>query len=251
MCVLWGVWGRQEGSVPKYKCPKSYLGPNVSLCTIFLDCISAYFEKRQKFTPGDIPDNSPGQWQGSPTSPLLLLLLPKTQQCPPYSQITAGPHTTLHATSSMFWFIWCGMHLGIVSGLVPGMYCLFIWCMCACVLRLCSLHVSVHLVRWYGVAALAVVWYSGMVWCGTVWLVRLTLRTMGEIRDKPQKEGETPLLAKLSNSQTIASNKLFLTYSLNIFTTMTKYGVQLCDVLQFAVCNVLNAMYYYTKCAKG
>ena len=99
LCVCCGGYevGRR-GSVPKYKCPKSYLGPSVSLCTIFLDCISAYFEKRQKFTPGDIPDNSPGQWQGSPTSPLLLLLLPKTQQCPPYSQITAAPHTTLHTT---------------------------------------------------------------------------------------------------------------------------------------------------------
>ena len=99
LCVCCGGYevGRR-GSVPKYKCPKSYLGPSVSLCTIFLDCISAYFEKRQKFTPGDIPDNSPGQWQGSPTSPLLLLLLPKTQQCPPYSQITGAPHTTLHAS---------------------------------------------------------------------------------------------------------------------------------------------------------
>ena len=42
-----------------------------------------------------------------------------------------------------------------------------------------------------------------------VWLGRLTLCTMGGIGDKPQKEGETPLLAshlaKLSNSQTIAS----------------------------------------------
>ena len=33
---------------------------------------------------------------------------------------------------------------------------------------------------------------------------------MAGIRDKPQKEGETPLLAKLSNCQIIAS-KLFLT----------------------------------------
>ena len=61
----------------------------------------------------------------------------------------------------------------------------------------------------YGVVRCGTVWY-GLVWSGTVWLVRLTLRTMGEIRDKPQKEGETPLLAKLSNSQTIAS-QLFLT----------------------------------------
>ena len=59
--------------------------------------------------------------------------------------------------------------------------------------------VLVHLVEWS--------WYctsSLSQPLSRVDLVRLTLLTMPDFGDKPQKEGETPLLAKLSNSQTLA-----------------------------------------------
>ena len=59
---------------------------------------------------------------------------------------------------------------------------------------------------WYCTSSLCQVYKPAL---SRVDLVRLTLLTMPDFGDKPQKEGETPLLAshlaKLSNSQTIAS----------------------------------------------
>ena len=91
----------------------------------------------------------------------------------------------------MYWFIWYNVYSGeALYGLVPGMCWLY-------------------LVQ----GVLGCTWVSFGPRIGSsgraVWLGRLTLCTMGGIGDKPQKEGETPLLAshlaKLSNSQTIAS----------------------------------------------
>ena len=78
---------------------------SVSLNIATLKMPEPIFSKRQKFTPGDIPDNSPGQWQGSPAAaaaaqnPTMPALF--SDQC------TVAPHTALHVTSFMLWFILC------------------------------------------------------------------------------------------------------------------------------------------------
>ena len=136
---------------------------------------------------------------------------PNIQQCPPYSQITPTS-----CTQHYNWLISvtsiCGLtishicaHNWSIMSFGPGLLVLlvqygFLWKSEAGLLLLHSYCVScvtvlVHLVEWS--------WYctsSLSQPLSRVDLVRLTLLTMPDFGDKPQKEGETPLLAKLSNS---------------------------------------------------
>ena len=139
------------------------------------DC-TRLIPKSQKFTPGDIPDNSPGQWQGS-TSCLPPAAAPQNPTMP--ALFSDHCWTTLHCTPLHY----TEGNTSLVD-------------LCSRILLWCCGKVLVHLV--HRIHGYCVVWSQVCIDCspGRVWLVRLRLCTMAGIRDKPQKEGETPLLAQ-------------------------------------------------------